>query len=138
VTPAAPRADLDGTLAALADPTRRGVVELLRRSPRRAGELADAFDVSPPAMSRHLRVLRTRGLVEEARGEDDARVRVYRLRREPFDDLRRWIEQVEAFWGDQLDAFREHVARDRDRDRDGDRAGGRDRAGGGPRGRGRR
>ena len=74
---------LDATLAALADPTRRRVVELLRERPRRAGELAEAFGVSAPAMSRHLRVLRTRGLVEEERVDEDARVRVYRLRREP-------------------------------------------------------
>ena len=47
--------DLDQTLAALADPTRRGVIDLLRRKPRRAGELADALAMSPPAMSRHLR-----------------------------------------------------------------------------------
>jgi DNA-binding transcriptional ArsR family regulator len=103
--------DLDATLAALADPTRRGVVELLRARPRRAGELARAFHVSPPAMSRHLRVLRTRGLVEEERGGDDGRVRVYRLRREPFDALRDWVEEVEAFWGDQLESFRGHVER---------------------------
>ena len=51
---------LDATLAAIADPTRRRVVDLLRERPRRAGELASAFRVSPPAMSRHLRVLRSR------------------------------------------------------------------------------
>jgi DNA-binding transcriptional ArsR family regulator len=103
---------LDRTLAALADPTRRRVVELLRKQPRRAGELADAFGMSPPAMSRHLRVLRTRGLVEEAREEDgDARCRVYRLRPEPFRDLASWLAEVEAFWGDQLGAFKQHAER---------------------------
>ena len=107
-------AALDRTLAALADPTRRRVVELLRRQPRRAGELADAFGMSPPAMSRHLRVLRTRGLVEEARdeGEDrDARCRVYRLRPEPFRDLASWLAEVESFWSDQLGAFKRHAER---------------------------
>ena len=107
-------AALDRTLAALADPTRRRVVELLRRAPRRAGELAEAFGVSPPAMSRHLRVLRTRGLVEEAReeGEDrDARCRVYRLRPEPFRDLASWLAEVESFWSDQLGAFKRHAER---------------------------
>src|SRR6185295_12283738 len=59
-----PMSDLGQTLAALADPTRRGVVELLRKGPRRAGELAASLDLSPPAMSRHLRVLRTTGLVD--------------------------------------------------------------------------
>lgn len=97
---------LDDTLAALADPTRRAVVDLLRTRPRRAGELARAFRVSPPAMSRHLRVLRRGGLVEEERMDDDARVRVYRLRPERFRDLQAWLAEVEAFWTDQLGAFK--------------------------------
>jgi DNA-binding transcriptional ArsR family regulator len=105
--------DLDRTLAALSDPTRRGVVELLRKRPRRAGELAEAFDMSPPAMSRHLRVLRTHGLVEEDHSGEDARVRVYRLRHEPFRALRRWLDDVEAFWTRELDAFAEHAERTR-------------------------
>jgi DNA-binding transcriptional ArsR family regulator len=102
---------LDRTLAALADPTRRRVVELLRERPHRAGELAAAFGASAPAMSRHLRVLRTRGLVDEERGDGDARVRVYRLRREPFDALSRWLGEIEAFWSEQLESFGAHVAR---------------------------
>jgi DNA-binding transcriptional ArsR family regulator len=104
---------LDRTLAALADPTRRRVVELLRERPRRAGELAAAFDASPPAMSRHLRVLRREGLVEEERVDDDARVRVYRLRREPFDALSVWLRELEAFWSEQLESFGAHVAQRR-------------------------
>ena len=60
-------------------------------------------------MSRHLRVLRRRGLIEEERVEDDARVRIYKLRPERFDELREWLKEVEAFWGDQLGAFKEHV-----------------------------
>lgn len=101
--------DLDATLAALADPTRRRVVELLRERPRRAGELAAAFRVSAPAMSRHLRVLRRRGLVEEERVDEDARVRVYRLRRERFRQLQEWLGQVEEFWTDQLGAFKAYA-----------------------------
>jgi DNA-binding transcriptional ArsR family regulator len=108
---------LDDTLAALADPTRRRVVDLLRRRPYRAGELAGTFGVSAPAMSRHLRVLRQRGLIEERRVDDDARVRVYRLRRERFDELQAWLTQVEAFWTDQLSAFKEHAERTRPRRR---------------------
>ena len=104
---------LDRTLSALADPTRRGVIELLRERPRRAGELASAFGASAPAMSRHLRVLRTRGLVEEEGVDGDARVRVYRLRREPFDALSLWLRELESFWGDQLESFGAHVARRR-------------------------
>ena len=105
--------DVDRTFAALADPTRRRVVELLRKRPRRAGELAAAFGMSPPAMSRHLRVLRRTGLVEEASPEEDARVRVYRLRRERFAALRDWLDEVEAFWSEQLGAFKEHAERTR-------------------------
>lgn len=93
---------------ALADPTRRGVVELLRKRPRRAGELADALDQSAPAMSRHLRVLRTSGLIEPAPASDpeaDARVRVYQLRPEPFAALRSWLDEVDRFWTGQLASF---------------------------------
>jgi DNA-binding transcriptional ArsR family regulator len=104
---------LDETLAALADPTRRRVVDLLRERPRRAGELARSIRLSPPAMSRHLRVLRMRGLIEEERVEHDARVKVYRLRRERFDALQRWLAEVEAFWTEQLDAFKTHAERTR-------------------------
>lgn len=100
---------LDQTLAALADPTRRGVVELLLREPRRAGELADELDMSFPAMSRHLRVLRKSGVVEEERSEEDSRVRVYRLRREPFDELRSFLDRVEGFWQAELAAFKRQV-----------------------------
>ena len=101
---------IDQTLAALAEPTRRRVIELLREGPRPAGELAEAVAVSAPLMSRHLRTLRLNGLVEEQHGDPrDGRIRRYRLRREPFDELRAWLEQVEAFWSDQLGAFRKHV-----------------------------
>jgi DNA-binding transcriptional ArsR family regulator len=108
-----PSADLDRTLAALADPARRGVVDLLRTGPRRAGELADALSMSPPAMSRHLRVLRQTGLIEDTELEGDARVRVYRLRPEPFSELRQWLEEVEAFWSAELLAFKAHAERTR-------------------------
>jgi DNA-binding transcriptional ArsR family regulator len=106
-------ARLDRTLAALADPHRRRVVELLRERPRRAGELAEAAGLSPPAMSRHLRTLRQSGLVEERHDGFDARVRVYQLRPEPMADLAAWLKETEAMWADQLGAFRDHLlARD--------------------------
>lgn len=104
---------VDWAFAALADPARRSVIELLRRRPRRAGELADALALSAPRMSQHLRVLRRCGLVEEAPLEEDARVRVYRLRREPFSALRSWLDDVEAFWSTELEAFRSYVERTR-------------------------
>jgi DNA-binding transcriptional ArsR family regulator len=102
---------LDATFVALADPARRGVIELLRRKPRKASELADSLSMSRPAMSRHLRVLRKTGLVSESEPEHDARVRLYRLEPHPFAELRGWLEEVEAFWGDQLAAFKLHAER---------------------------
>ena len=104
---------LDRTFAALADPTRRAVVELLRARPQRAGELAGALDMSAPALSRHLKVLRESGLVHEARDAEDARARVYTLAPQPFDALRRWVEDVESFWRGELDSFRAHAERTR-------------------------
>ncbi len=62
-----------------------------------------------PAMSRHLRVLRKTGLVTESELEEDARVRMYRLQRAPFSELSEWLAEVEAFWGDQLAAFKQHA-----------------------------
>lgn len=105
--------DVDQTLAALADPTRRGVIDLLRQRARRAGELAAELGVSAPALSRHLRVLRRTGLVEEDHQGDDARVRLYRLRPAPFRALRGWLEEVEAFWTGELAAFKAHAERTR-------------------------
>jgi DNA-binding transcriptional ArsR family regulator len=101
--------DLDGMLLALADPSRRAVVDLLHREPLCSSALADALALSRPAMSRHLRVLRQAGVVEEASLEADARVRVYRLRREPFTHLRSWLDDVEGFWAEQLSAFKRHA-----------------------------
>ncbi len=89
---------LDNTLTAIADPTRRRVIELLRIRPRAAGELAQIMAISAPAMSKHLRVLRAGRLVEEERDPGDARIRVYRLRPERFTELAEWLTDVRAFW----------------------------------------
>jgi DNA-binding transcriptional ArsR family regulator len=105
------KTELDTTLFALADRNRRAVVDLLKQQPRRAGEIAAALSLTPPALSRHLRVLRRSGLIREEGVEEDARVRIYQLRKEPFDQLRGWLEEVESFWAGQLDSFREHVER---------------------------
>jgi DNA-binding transcriptional ArsR family regulator len=110
-------AHLDHTLLALADPTRRRVVDLLRRKPLRAGDIAAALSVSAPRLSRHLRVLRHSGLIEESGVDHDARVRVYRLRPERFAILRTWIGEVEAFWTAELSAFKTHAERTRARRR---------------------
>ena len=105
--------DLDSTFVALADPTRRHVVEMLRHGPRRASELAAGSGMSRPAMSRHLKVLRATGLVDVEMLEDDARGRVYTLRAENFVALQAWLDQVHAFWTEQLGSFKEHAEKTR-------------------------
>lgn len=105
----ASRADLDRTLAALADPHRRRVIDLLGEGPRTAGDLARAVGVAAPAMSRHLRTLRQSGLVEGSHPQFDARVRIYALRAKPMIDLIRWLEETERLWSEQLTAFKAHV-----------------------------
>jgi DNA-binding transcriptional ArsR family regulator len=104
-------AKLDRTLAALADPHRRQVIELLRARPRRAGALAAAVGLKPPALSRHLRTLKAGGLIEESHPAFDARVRIYSLRPEPMASLKAWLEKTEQLWGEQLAAFKAHLER---------------------------
>lgn len=100
------------TLAALADPIRRQIVEMLADRERDAGELAAAFPVSRPAVSRHLRVLREAGLV---RVRPQAQRRVYALDPRPLEDLARWLERYRGFWGQRLDALEAELARSRRR-----------------------
>lgn len=105
-------AALDRTLAALAEPNRRRIVDLLRQRPYRAGALAKAAGLTPPALSRHLRTLRRTGLVEESHPDFDARVRVYQLKAEPMVELLRWLEETERLWSEQLGAYKADVERD--------------------------
>ena len=100
---------LDRTLAALADPRRRAVVEVLRRGPRAAGDLARDLGVSPSAMSRQLRALRESGIVEDSHPEFDTRVRVYALKPKPMLELMAWLEETEQMWSAQLTAFKAHL-----------------------------
>jgi DNA-binding transcriptional ArsR family regulator len=93
---------------ALADPTRRRLLELLAAGERSAGELASRFSVSRPAVSRHLRVLREAGLVRARR---DARRRVYALEPAPLQDVDAWIETLSCFWRDHLDRLEQHLER---------------------------
>ena len=102
---------IDGTLAALADPVRRRIVDVLAAGPRRAGVLADEVGISAPSMSKHLRVLRDHDLVDDHQGEFDARVRVYSLRAAPMAELRVWLDATERGWAEQLAAFAAHVER---------------------------
>lgn len=105
---------VDRKLAALADPSRRRVVELLSTHPRRAGELADALGLPPPAMSRHLRALKDGGLVGERIDAVDSRVRIYELKDGAVDEVKEWLAATEALWSNQLRAFRERVEKKRE------------------------
>ncbi|MEM1249896.1 MAG: metalloregulator ArsR/SmtB family transcription factor [Acidobacteriota bacterium] len=100
---------IDETLSALADPTRRQVIELLRAGPLRAGELAERSGMSRPAMSRHLKILLRSGLLLDERVAEDARIRLFRLRPEALDELGDWVEATRAFWTDQLASFKKHA-----------------------------
>jgi DNA-binding transcriptional ArsR family regulator len=103
--------DVDSLFSALADPTRRQVVQLLGRRPMRAGELADAAGLSAPAMSRHLRVLLHAGVVADERRQEDARLRVFHLRPDGLVGLQGWLDELQAQWNEQLGSFQRHVAR---------------------------
>jgi DNA-binding transcriptional ArsR family regulator len=85
----------EATFQALADPTRRAVLDLLRRGSQPAGEIAQAFPVSRPAISKHLRLLRRAHLVREHR---EGRHRVYQLNPEPLRAVDSWIDQYRNFW----------------------------------------
>ena len=95
-------------MSVLADPIRRQIVEMLADRERDVGELAAAFPVSQPAVSRHLRVLREAGLV---RVRAEAQRRVYVLDPRPLEELWRWLERYRGFWGQRLDALEAEVAR---------------------------
>jgi DNA-binding transcriptional ArsR family regulator len=101
--------ELDQAFSALSDPKRRAVIRELLKRPRRAGELAEEVSMSPPALSRHLRVLRRSGLIVEEAIEEDARVRMYRVKPSAFKPMSEWLAQVEDFWRDQLGAFKAHA-----------------------------
>lgn len=100
-------ADAAHVLDALGDPTRRGLLELLRDGEHSVRELTDASAVSQPAVSQHLRVLRDAGLVE-ARAAGTRRL--YRVRPDGLGDVRAWVD---AFWDDALGAFARHVEEQR-------------------------
>ncbi|SNR37007.1 ArsR/SmtB family transcription factor [Blastococcus mobilis] len=106
-------------LAALADPVRRELVALLAHGEVAAGELADRFPVSRPAVSRHLRVLREAGLVT-ARAE--GKRRLYALDPRPLRELDDWLEPYRDLWARRLDALDTEMARGRRERRTGDGA----------------
>lgn len=101
--------DIGPMFEALADPTRRHVVQMLSEGPRRAGEISDSAGISSPRMSRHLRVLLEAGIVIDERSPNDARMRVFRLRPDSIVAVQAWLDQVQAHWTEQLHAFKRHV-----------------------------
>ncbi len=88
------------TFEALADPTRRRILDLLREQPRLVGELADLLEISQPGVSKHLRVLREVGLV---RVRQDAQRRWYELRPEPLAEVAGWLEPYRQLWEARFD-----------------------------------
>jgi DNA-binding transcriptional ArsR family regulator len=97
-------------LTALADPTRRRIVELLAERERDVGELHHHFPISQPAVSRHLRVLREHGLVQ---ARPDARRRIYSLDPTPLAELDEWLGRYRSFWAQRLDALETELRRGR-------------------------
>jgi len=89
----------EAAFSALADPTRRAVLDLLRAGTRPAGEIARAFPVSRPAISKHLKILRRAHLVEERR---EGRHRMYQLNPEPLKAVDSWLEHYRSFWSASL------------------------------------
>ncbi len=93
-------ARLDAAFAALADPTRRAILARLARGDTHVGDLASPFRISGPAISRHLRVLETAGLIER---QVDARWRICRLRPEGLQSAHGWLDQYRRYWEESLD-----------------------------------
>jgi DNA-binding transcriptional ArsR family regulator len=113
-----PSDHLSATFAALADPTRRAILARLASGEKSVNELAEPFHISLPAVSRHLKVLETAGLI--ARGRD-AQWRPCRLEAQPLKDVSDWVERYRRFWEqsfDRLDEYlREVQAKERKRSR---------------------
>lgn len=99
---------MDTVLQALADPSRRALLEILRDHPASAGELAEALPIARPGVSRHLRVMRDAGLVDVRR---DAQRRIYSLRPEALVEVDEWLAPYRALWRNRLDALHTEVAR---------------------------
>jgi len=96
----------EATFNALADPTRRAVLDLLRQGSRPAGQIARAFPVSRPAISKHLRLLRRAHLVQERK---QGRHRFYELNPEPLQAVDSWLEQYRNFWRANLASLKAFV-----------------------------
>jgi len=96
----------DSAFNALADPTRRAVLDLLRAGTRPAGEIARAFPISRPAISKHLKILRRAHLVDEHR---EGRHRFYQLNPEPLKTIDQWLDEYRRFWTANLESLKSFV-----------------------------
>lgn len=96
----------EATWAALADPHRRAVLDLLRAGERAVGEVVDALRLSQPQASKHLRVLRDAGLVQVRK---DAQRRVYRLDSRPIAEVDAWLTPYRQRWNERLDRLERHL-----------------------------
>ena len=96
----------DAVFDALADDTRRRILDLLTLGDRSAGDIADAFDISRPAISRHLKKLKKAGLVES---RTEAQWRVYRLNPEALKEVDRWMTRYRVFWAARMQDLKRHV-----------------------------
>ena len=91
---------------AIADPTRRAILDRLREGGQAVNEIAGRFEVSRPAISKHLRVLHEANLVTETR---QGRNRIYKLNAEPLRDLEKWLDRYRRFWALNLLSLKNHV-----------------------------
>jgi DNA-binding transcriptional ArsR family regulator len=98
---------LDATFGALSDPTRRAIVERLTKGEASVGELAEPFDISLPAISKHLTVLEEAGLLVRIK---EGRIRRCRLTEEPMREALEWIASYGTFWEGQLDSLEKFLA----------------------------
>jgi DNA-binding transcriptional ArsR family regulator len=94
------------TYAALAEPSRRQILDLLRGGERSVSDLVARLTLSQPGVSKHLKVLRTAGLVEV---RPEGRQRWYRLRAQPLAEVDAWLEPYRAHWSSRLDALERHL-----------------------------
>ena len=94
---------LDHIFYALSDPTRREILEVLSKGEAQVGELAHRFDLTPPAVSKHLKVLERGNLIERKAHETDGRARVLVLKAEQLGKANHWIEKHRQYWNDRFD-----------------------------------
>src|SRR5579883_2156661 len=107
---------MESAFAALGEPSRRRILDLLRERERPVGDLVAELGLSQPAVSKHLRVLREAGLVD-VRGEQQRRL--YRVRPEPLRSVDAWLEPYRRMWTERLDALESHLDEMLDEDADG-------------------